>query len=102
MALTGNQCSITAKMTMRMTPLTNSGMTVMDIDEMVMTRSSALSRRNPANTPTRIEVGTMMTSAKPASSSELPRACMASGNTAVWYCSDWPQWPVTKWPAHSR
>ena len=84
-AWTGSQWSVTAKTTMRMTPLTNSGMTVMDSEEIVIARSRRLSRRRPAYTPTRMDVGTMITSAKPASSSELPRARMTSGKTGVVY-----------------
>ena len=58
---------------------------------MVIARSRMLSRCSPANTPTKIDVGTMITSAKPASSSELPRACTTIGKTDSFYCSDVPQ-----------
>ena len=102
MADTGSQCSVTANTTMRMTPLTNSGMTVMDSEEMVIAAIDAGCRAAARRyTPTRIEVGTMITSAKPASSSELPSACHTIEETGVLYWSDVPQWPVTKWPAHS-
>ena len=73
-AVTGSHLSATAKTTRRTTPLTNSGMTVIDSEQIVIARSRTLSRCRPAYTPTRMDVGTMITSAKPASRSELPSA----------------------------
>ena len=62
-----------------MTPLTNSGITVIESVEMVMVRSRTLSRLSPAHTPSRMDVGTMMMRAKAASTSELPRAFITVG-----------------------
>ena len=85
---------------MRKVPLTNSGITVIDRLETVVTRSRRLSRRSPAKTPRQTAVGTMITSAKPASSSEFAKARMTIGSTGVVNCSESPQWPTTKCPAH--
>ena len=85
-----------------MTPLTNSGMTVIDSVEIVMVRSRRLSRRSPANTPSRMDVGTMMTRANSARSSELPRAFITVANTGTPLSADSPQSPVTKLPAQVR
>ena len=74
----------------------------MDSVEIVIVRSRKLSRRRPAHTPSRIDVGTMMTRAKPASTSELPSAFMTVGNTTWSVRADLPQSPVTKLPAQLR
>ncbi len=96
MAVTGSHLSHTAKMYSRMTPLTNSGMTVIDSEETVIPRSRKLSLRSPAKTPNTMDTGTMITSAKPASRSELPSAFMTVGRTGMLRRGETPQSPVTK------
>ena len=61
-------------------------------------RSRTLSLRNPAKTPSAIDVGTMSTSAKPARRSECQKASMTSGRTGIFSWVDSPQSPVTKPP----
>ena len=102
MAVTGSHLSQTAKTYSRTTPLTNSGMTVMDRVETVMVRSRMLSRRSPAKTPNTMDVGTMITRANTARMSELPSAFMTVGATTWSVSADLPQSPVTKLPAQLR
>ncbi len=84
-----------------MTPLTNSGMTVIDSVETVIVRSRMLSRRRPANTPSKIDSGhdDDERERRPGRS-ELPSAAMTVGKTGCSVsCATLPQLPVTKWPA---
>ncbi len=97
--VTGNQPRTTAKTTSRMTPLTNSGMTVSDRLVTLMERSSAESRRRAASTPSTIDVGTMMTRAMPASSMELASASKVTVITGRCRMGDSPQSPVMKPPS---
>ena len=95
----GSHLSHTAKTYSRTTPLTNSGITVIDSVETVIVLSNTLSRRKPENTPSAIDVGTMRIRAKPARISEFQSAAMTVGRTGTLRTGDSPQSPVTKLPA---
>src|SRR4029453_11694085 len=88
LARTGNKPSWTPTTTMRAVPVTNSGIDEVETPNRTIARSVRRSRRLAARSPAAIEIGMVMSRARPAIFAELTIAAPIVGATGFVYVED--------------